>query len=358
MGSSHVGGGTRGVLVNIQALRALAALLVVLFHLSTLTAAFGVTERELAFAANGVDLFFVVSGFIMVYTTDRAPTTPAAFLKNRVARVVPLYWAITLLVFGLALVAPSLFQRTDADVADLVRSLFFIPFERPDGTMRPTLFVGWSLNYEMFFYLVFAAALGLGGRRGMLPIAVAAIVALVIGGAWAGVSERSIAGFYSSPKMLEFAAGMAIARLEPHLPPSRRAAVIAIVVGLAVLVVAPLLLGGGASTLAALIACSLILVGALCTERAGIVARSPLVTRLGDASYSLYLTHPFVTQAVVKLWALSGRNPLAAVVGVGVAIAAACVLALLTWRWVELPLSRAARRLLGTRRPAVPVGGL
>ena len=103
-----------------------AALLVVLFHLKELFAVLGLPPRTLGFAALGVDLFFVISGFIMVFTTDAAPVGGMRFFKNRVARVVPIYWLITLLVFLVATTAPTLLSNTSADLLDLLRSLFFV----------------------------------------------------------------------------------------------------------------------------------------------------------------------------------------------------------------------------------------
>src|SRR6185437_14170487 len=132
---------------NIQALRAIAALLVVFVHLAVPVAALGVAP----FGAGGVDLFFVISGFIMVYTTVGRPISGAEFLGRRIVRIVPLYWLLTLAVFGIALIAPTLLQFTTASWGQLLKSLFFIPFAKANGDVQPVLFLGWTLNYEMFF---------------------------------------------------------------------------------------------------------------------------------------------------------------------------------------------------------------
>src|SRR5580693_2772498 len=98
---------------NIQALRALAVYLVVLEH-SLGTLALGTVEvAKLNFGGAGVDIFFVISGFIMVVTTDTRETQAGDFMWHRIVRIVPLYWLLTLVVFAVALIAPSLVQATE-----------------------------------------------------------------------------------------------------------------------------------------------------------------------------------------------------------------------------------------------------
>ena len=138
-----------GVLRNVQVLRAFAALLVIFVHLDQLLSRLGVP----LFGGAGIDIFFVISGFIMVYTTMDREITPWSFMADRIARIVPAYWAATLGVFFLALVAPSLLQTSHMQWDELFKSLVFVPFRKATGLVQPVLFVGWTLNYEMFFYL-------------------------------------------------------------------------------------------------------------------------------------------------------------------------------------------------------------
>src|SRR3954451_25277970 len=93
-----------------------------------------------------VNLFFVISGFIMVYTTFSRPTRPAEFLCNRIARIVPLYWLMTLGTYSIAFVAPTLLQATSTNPLELLKSLFFVPFVKSNGLVQPVLFLGWTLN--------------------------------------------------------------------------------------------------------------------------------------------------------------------------------------------------------------------
>src|SRR5580658_5421280 len=146
------------VLLSIQALRALAATAVVAYHaLQWGSGGFDVGRA-------GVDVFFVISGFIMWRVTSGRDVTPGAFLWRRVTRVAPLYWLTTLAVLAAALVWPGFLPEVRPGWRHLALSLAFIPHLDPRGLPFPTLPPGWTLDYEALFYLTFAAALA-GPRR-------------------------------------------------------------------------------------------------------------------------------------------------------------------------------------------------
>ena len=170
------------MLFNIQALRAVAALLVVFVHIDRLAELAGFRSGTTAFGNTGVDLFFVISGFIMVVTVTERPQSPSQFFRHRVARIVPLYWLVTLAVFTLALVAPVLLQSTKANPAELLKSLAFIPYPRSDGQMHPLVFVGWTLNYEMMFYALFAVGMLFARKATGFAFTLGALVLAVIAG--------------------------------------------------------------------------------------------------------------------------------------------------------------------------------
>jgi len=117
---------------NIQALRALAAYLVVFVHLDALILLAG----EPKFGNGGVDVFFVLSGYIMVHVTRAGQVSPGRFLLNRIARVAPLYWMLTVAAFLIAAIAPALFRSTSADPLQVLMSLFFIPFQKAPPAAR------------------------------------------------------------------------------------------------------------------------------------------------------------------------------------------------------------------------------
>ena len=340
--------GAGGALRNIQALRAIAALLVVVVHLELLGAVLGIGAGGAGFGrfAAGVDLFFVISGFIMVHTTARRPVGPGAFLLNRLVRIAPLYWLLTFAVFVLALLAPGLLGGTRAESGALLRSLAFIPFERIDGTVRPILFVGWSLNLEMAFYLVFAGALVFTRPVIRVLVACTVLLAAVLLGRFAGSELPAELRFLTQPILLEFAAGMGIALLYARLSVTLTAARIAVPVAVVALVL--LVLAAGRPNWALTLApASFVVLAALVAERGGIVLDWRPLQRLGDASYALYLVHPFVTQATTFGARHSGLlDARTAPVWMVAAMAGSIVAGLLVHRHIEVPLGKLCKRII------------
>jgi exopolysaccharide production protein ExoZ len=152
------------MLVYIQILRLLAAVAVVAFHAwGAAPEGFKVPESAISFVlsygGHGVDLFFVISGFIIFYATHHAALTPAEFLRRRVQRIAPLYFVVTFAVIILATTLPATFGTEGwYTPRHILKSLAFIAFT--DGEM-PVVYLGWSLEYEMYFYLAVALLMAL-----------------------------------------------------------------------------------------------------------------------------------------------------------------------------------------------------
>jgi exopolysaccharide production protein ExoZ len=337
------------VIDNIQVLRALAAALVVFVHLEVFLRAFGL----LPFGHGGVDLFFVISGFIMVYTTRQKPVGPGAFLLNRFVRIAPLYWVLTAAVYAVALVAPSLLGATSKDPVQLCESFLFIPFRKSNGLIQPVLFVGWTLNYEMFFYALFAVGLLDPKReRGVLAV-IAALVALVALGRMLS-SPAAVYTFYTDPVVLEFGFGMALALSVTRLRVTTRAGRLALLalgaLALVTLVTAWYFLPDVHRVFKYGIPAALIVAIAITLHQSGLTLSNRLLLALGNASFALYLTHPFVAQAAQKLGNRLGLNPLTGVLGAGATFATVCLVGIGTHLALERPLTSACRRLLVPRR--------
>jgi exopolysaccharide production protein ExoZ len=357
------GAGAPSVLANIQALRAMAALLVVFVHMKALAVRAGLPPSAMNFGNGGVDIFFVISGVIMVFTVERRETRPWDFLANRIARITPLYWAITFVVFLTAAVAPGLVHETRASLPDLLRSLLFIPYVRPDGMMEPVVFVGWSLNYEMAFYLLFALTMLARPRSWSFALCVAVIAAATAG---EGVlqSHQPFVAFYGQPIVLEFAAGVVIGwtmprlRLNPRLAPL--ATVFAVICFMGA-VLSNIVFPHVDRAFATGVPAAGLVISAIVLERSGWRVRSPLVLRLGDASYSIYLTHFFVAEAATRAAAALRLEGPFAIAGVGAGVVAGvAVLGHGVFAFVERPLTRAARSVVLGRRGAgrpVRIGG-
>ena len=358
----------RGKLVLVQGLRALAALMVVVHHaqneamiLAGRTGTDFVPRHGLPWPA-GVDIFFVISGFIIVHAAAPLYGRPGArgrFVAHRIARLVPLYWLVTGLYLALGLAAPALLSGEGGppDAARILASFLFWPMARPDGAVLPLYGLGWTLNYEMAFYALFALGLGFS-RRGAVAWLVAALALLVLAGRLLPAPPVSLA-FWSDPIVLEFAlgAGLALLRAEDwrlHAP-ARAALAAAGLFGLAAAPDAPALrlLAWGLPA-ALLVAAAVLGRDRPEAARGGWAARLlGAAERLGDASYALYLLHPFALRAVREGLLRSG---FAVTLGPWPSLVLMVVLtlpaALLVHRLVERPLTRFVRRALEPARPA------
>lgn len=319
--------------MGLQQLRAVAALGVVAFHASELG---GLPFLPGAF---GVDLFFVLSGFLMVAISD-GDTRPGAFLSARVRRVVPLYWLATLVMAAGLTIA-----GTAPDFARLASALIFLPQGNagPTAMGLPLLAPGWSLHYEVGFYALFAAMLVLPARW-RTPV----LSALLVGLAAIGAIARSA---WTDPILIEFAAGMWIAEVWRGRADGRFVALGGVAM-LAGLVFAYPALIDRIRLFAAVLA-----IGAITWTLNREPARArPRLEALGDASYAIYLSHLIAMKPLFALTA--GIVPPAALIvpAAMLGIAAGIVVHLR----VERPIARAldparirARSRAGTSRPSV-----
>lgn len=333
------------MLNNIQLLRALAAYGVVIFHLSWLNP--HLLRPVGNVVVHGIDLFFVISGFIMVYIARRDEPTPGAFMRNRVIRIVPLYWALTIALFALALAGPGLLGAQRGDWGGLVKSLFFIGYLNTDGVVMPLVFPGWTLNYEMLFYALFAVSLLIRGMGARIAAVSGVLLVLVILGALLRV-EDPVGRFYTSPRLLEFAMGMGLGLIHPRIKGSKGVGIAACAAGAAFITATELSWGGPWQPLAMGLGSALILYGALALEAGGIAIRNRFVLLLGAASYSLYLTHAFVMVPFTLVARKLGLTPVPAIWGVLVVeLAVVTLVAILVHLWFERPVSAWLHRKIG-----------
>lgn len=331
-------------LYGIQYLRAFAALAVVVFHAAERTG------LHFAIGAAGVDVFFVVSGFIMMAISDRRPMQPVAFLRDRLLRIAPSYWIVTSIMIAGA--AAGLFPNLKLDIAHALGSFLFIPVPSPNtGHLWPVLVQGWTLNYEIFFYAVFALALLV--RPSFRLTALTAVLALLVLTGMSIQSQNILAAFYTQPLLLEFAAGAFLAKLwKSGTLPSPLIGVLLVVLSIGGFAMIHLLkLEFGAFNCGPLAV--LLVLGMLAIENAGKLPSSPIATYIGNASYSIYLWHTLALSVVVKAGMVLGLpGPLIAAAG----IAAGTIAGVIGYECVEKPI----QGIIKGRRPAVgrrPVHG-
>lgn len=344
-------------ILSIQYLRGAAALMVVFFHADGMALEYFHSGWP-SFGAAGVDMFFVISGFIMWITTASAPTTPVSFVVSRIIRVVPLYWAMTLLLY----VGWMLFRDVASlpPVWNLIRSLLFIPFVSPrTGDIQPLLIAGWTLNFEMFFYAVFACGLLIVRRHRML------FVCTVLGGLVALplviTPSGAVALTYTSPLLIEFMIGCLLGIMyERNALPRPTVAAFLLVIGCGLLLTSTIL---SAADLTAVrffhwgLPAFLIVTGALGLEPVLKEWRLPLL--LGDASYSIYLTHGAALAMLKTIVLMEGKGASPAVTAAFVVIG--CVASVLTgiavFHAVEKPLVAGCKALVMSLRLTPSVAG-
>ncbi|MEG3168628.1 acyltransferase [Sphingomonas sp. LB3N6] len=305
-------------LVGLQYLRGLAACAVVAYHAADRA------QRPFAAGEAGVDLFFVLSGFLMWAITDEH-SRPRQFLVARAKRIVPSYWIVTSVMLAGAIA--GLFPAVRLTVTHVVTSYAFIPSISPsNGQAWPLLVPGWTLNYEAGFYLLFGAALCLPRNAQLRSLTVALLALAAIHPL---VDDDQVAlRFYSDPHILEFLGGLWLAQLWRgpvfgHARTGPALAVATLILGALALALPaewPKAVRYGLPALA-----SVATILAFERTRHGIPEFAPL-RLMGDASYSIYLWHTLALSVTTK--ATAGLNlgaaaiPLHFVAGIGIGLIA------------------------------------
>jgi exopolysaccharide production protein ExoZ len=283
----------------LQALRAIAAWLVVADH-ALLDVTHGdpgnpATAVAWAMGGIGVYVFFVISGFIMVQISwDDFGRSGASvsFLQRRIIRIVPLYWLATLAAFAFHKVSAT--HGAHAGWSELLRSLLFIPYRDDVDGWTPVLAQGWTLNYEMFFYLIFAAAIALP-RQVAVPATAGVLIAFTLVGSFL---PEGILAYLSSPIVLWFALGIGLAVLWRW--------------------------------------CGL-------SEPAWLARPAKFFEPFGDASYSTYLVHGVVLTLLLRVWLKVAELPSAWFIPAG--LVAATIAGLAVHNVLEKPILRAVTDL-------------
>lgn len=341
--SSHLDG--------VQLLRGVAALLVVVGH--------ALSEAEQMLLNGyprwnfpwgiGVDIFFVISGFIMVYTSRNLFSrrdSVIEFIKRRAIRIIPLYYIFTALMVLAIFIKPDQLNSASFSLERLLASLAFIPVEDSRGTFRPILGLGWTLNYEMFFYAIFSGLIWLPRKHAVTAL-LAALGLIVLTVNYWPVSVPALT-FWSDSIILEFGIG-AILGWAYSMQDSERpwlGASVAIVMVAYYFLVWKHDTPDRVSTFGVLAALTLYLAvwhWPYSEER-----RLNIFRVIGDSSYSLYLSHPFSLAVVKMVYAksfLAGSGTSYVIV----ATLVATVVSVIIYKFVEQPLVRVGKKVIGHR---------
>jgi peptidoglycan/LPS O-acetylase OafA/YrhL len=337
-------------ILNIQALRGIAALLVVCFHLVPIEEKYGVGISVLPIFFKhgmfGVDLFFVISGFIMTSITKgqfQSASNASNFLYHRVSRIYPAYWFYSALVLIVFLIRPEWVNNAQGNQVNILSSFLLWP----ESTL-PLINVGWTLIHEVYFYIVFSILLlFLSEKRLGLALFLWGVVVVVAN--VRAVFNNPVLNIVTHPLTLEFIAGCFLAIYFRKDTGWKFAVILAISSAIVSIVLAGLnkseipsgwwRVGIYGVPAAAILYCLVV------AERENIVLNRYLA-KLGDASYSIYLAHVLVLSAVGRvLYALSISHPIPN--AVMVIVLCLCVIAsgLISYRIIERPLLKASRKL-------------
>ncbi len=285
----------------LQALRAYAAISVMLGH--------GILEfhttkgmvmpfNEFPLIA-GVDIFFVLSGFVMYYTSEEMFGRPKAvleFWRRRFIRLVPLYWFFTSLMVAVLLFLGNHVRSTEFNLWNVISSYLFIPSERPGGRIAPVLSLGWTLNYEVFFYFSFGLLLLFNKRNGLICLILSYLCLIVVSSLYnfSSVPVR----FWGNSIIFEFIFGVLLGtlRVRVDLQKSLSFCLAIFLLGLIILLLGcnlevPRFVKGG-------LPAALMVYAALALPLSADRKIPGWIILLGDSSYALYLCHRFVLRIV------------------------------------------------------------
>lgn len=286
------------MLTSIQTLRALAAWLVVMHHYMQIVHNFSLTDplsKALhMYGAIGVDLFFIISGFVIYISASGKNVTPGIFAAHRLARIAPAYWIFTAITAAALIAAPNFVPLTQFEPLFFVKSLLFIPAQNPSGIGHfPLITVGWTLNYEMAFYCIFLLSLYCPKLYRLPLIALGLFVLCKLLSRLGGDFS-----FYANKIIYEFLFGIMIAAAYKQgwvQKLSLTASIALLTLGIGMIIYfgqvnhRPLQSG---------FPCALILLAAVSLER--FFPKSGILIKLGDWSYSTYLSHILVMCLMMK----------------------------------------------------------
>jgi peptidoglycan/LPS O-acetylase OafA/YrhL len=324
-----------------------AACLVVLTH-STFFASerldhkFPVWEQ----GTRGVDVFFVISGFVMIYSSQKLLALSRGwrvFAEHRILRIVPLYWLVTTLKVVLLLLVAGLSLHARLTPVTIVCSYLFLPSRNLDGKLWPLVSQGWMLQFEMLFYFLFTCALYF--RTNVYKF-IGIILGVLSIGAYFSQPTWTPVAFYLNSVVLEFFFGMLIAKAciaDVYVP--RKLAFLLLALGFILLLLPPndwnlpkALIGGVPASLIVWSAASL-------GSMENLIPR--FILYLGDASYSIYLIHTFVCPIPpAVLSRLHMDFPwLSVILSVSIGVTAGCIL----HQMIEVPMTKRLKEYLKVR---------
>jgi exopolysaccharide production protein ExoZ len=296
-------------LQSVQVLRGVAALSVVFFHLKTVVGKYSDGSVTLPDCINigqsGVDLFFVISGFIMVMITydEWGKVDPVKFLLKRFSRIYPVYWFYTLLTLLAFYIRPMWVNASQHHSVDVGATIFLLP-----SVTLPLVMVAWSLQFELLFYCAFSAAIN---RKRSVVIGIVTTITTII------IAVNSIFSmqdawywcqFFTNPFIIEFLFGVLCALAVKNICRKIHPIVLLSMLAFSLLCLPSIYFSSGESALLQRIYFgmdySLLVFSAVGLEAYIVKFVPAFFSTVGDGSYSIYLSHLLLLNAVAKSWFL------------------------------------------------------
>lgn len=344
---------------SVQVLRFFAAFLVLIGHLFMEANKFDLIDDESYQILDmfpwgaGVDLFFIISGFIISHViVSQQPSADSVkeFTIRRLIRIAPIYWFYTALMIVAIVFFSGLVEKTQLTAEHVIASFLFIPWPNQHEILQPVLSQGWTLNYEMLFYIVSACALLFANSSRKYYMSTAILALFLLGQVFQ--DQHFIFSFFADTVILEFLLGIWLYELYTRVPTIPAAAsFLLIAIGIALWLMGEMYLSDNEYRVIArgipafLISAAIIMSGRFQTNT-GLVNRG--FGLLGDASYSLYLCHPFVLVPFAYFWKQTGLSSLP--LFLIIAISASVMASLISYLLIEKNMLRILHKATNTRK--------
>ena len=323
-----MGDGLLNKIEIIQVLRFFAAFSVMMVHLPII-----------GFGIWGVDIFFVISGFIMMCVTENNQKN---FLIKRIIRIVPLYWILTLGVFSIAIFYPDLLNNTTANFEHLIKSLFFIPFDKNGSGHFPILFLGWTLNFEIIFYILFSISLIFSKKNKLILSSVFIVLFLLFN---SFLSDKYfISASYFDFIFFEFIFGMAAFVIWKKFKNKIPLNLFNHLIFLSFLFLTKFILNYfyAIRSISYGVPAFILLIYFLFFLND---KRFPKIfVTLGDASYCIYLLHPYIVQSFYKIFEIGKHGLIIESFFTMIITILVCLISILIYKLIELPINISLRK--------------
>lgn len=331
------------MVISIQLLRAIAALMVVLHHIAIKAAQYhtgALSDYHIGYF--GVDLFFIISGYIMCHSITHRSMSFRQFMQHRIKRIIPLYWAVTAAAMIIYWLAPSMVNSSGGETS-LFSSWTLIPLGK-----KLLVNNGWTLSYEFLFYIIFAGWLISASLNRQIILSSLTLMLLVSLGIIFHPHHPTLK-FVSNEIVIEFILGMLAFKIIQTKTLTIKNCLLLLSLGLAILI-AQNQLGiierVTGRTISAGIPVFLVFLA--------VVGMEPVINKtafpgkkaailVGNASYSIYLTHPFIlSPAALVLHKLHLTHYDA--LFVLLMFAGAVIAGIVSWRLIEQPINAYFKR--------------